>query len=136
MYLSHHTCPQTGKKALGSAVEQAPRLSPVRQMHRVGIHHVLSSKTWEPEGAAGFHGIDLEHVHEYFNLVQDLLLAVLCLTLKSAQTGLSSDETKLEDALQEPVKPTPAVNRHLVCGTGVQLGRRGRLTPLARTWNV
>lgn len=99
MYLSHHTCPQTGKKALGSAVEQAPHLSPVRQMHRVGIHHVLSSKTWEPEGAAGFHGIDLEHVHEYFNLVQDLLLAVLCLTLKSAQTGLSSDETKLEDAL-------------------------------------
>lgn len=60
---------------------------------------MLSSKTWEPEGAAGFHGIDLEHVHEYFNLVQNLLLAVLCLTLKSAQTGLSSDETKLEDDL-------------------------------------
>lgn len=54
-----------------------------------------SGKAWEPEGTVVFHGLDLEHARKYFSLGQDLLLAVVCLTLNSAQNGFGSDETKL-----------------------------------------
>lgn len=59
------------------------------------------SRTWEPQlepQLLGFTDIDLEYVHECFNLGLVHLLAVLCLTLKST-LGSVQIKNSLEKAL-------------------------------------